>query len=122
VRREKRRHHELEVWRDALDLVEAVYRITASFPSDERFGLSSQLRRAAVSVPSNIAEGSARRTRAEFLQFLHIARGCLAEIETQIQIARRLKFFADDDALDELLDQVFAKLGGLLNSLKTTVP
>jgi len=70
VRGGKRRHHDLEVWRDALDLVEAVYRVTSSFPADERFGLTSQLRRAAVSVPSNVAEGSARRTRAELLQFL----------------------------------------------------
>lgn len=118
MRREKRRHHDLEVWRDALDLVEAVYRVTASFPSDERFGLTSQLRQAAVSVPSNIAEGAARRTRAELLQFLYIARGSLAEIETQIQISRRLDMLGNDADLDELLDRVLAKLGALLNSLK----
>lgn len=119
MRREKRRHHDLQVWSDALDLVEAVYRVTASFPPDERFGLTSQLRRAAVSVPSNIAEGSARKTRAELLHFLHIARGSLAEIETQLQISRRLKYLGDDDALDELLERAFARLGALLNSLKT---
>lgn len=118
MRREKRRHHELEVWRDALELVESVYRVTTSFPSEERFGLTSQLRRAAVSVPSNIAEGCARRTRAELVQFLHVARGSLAEIETQVQIARRLEMLATDDALDELIDRVFAKLGALINSLK----
>jgi four helix bundle protein len=118
VRRQPRRHHDLEVWRDALDLVEAVYRVTASFPADERFGLTSQLRRAAVSVPSNIAEGSARRTRAELLQFLYIARGSLAEIETQLQIARRLSYLTSDETLDELLDRTFARLGALLNSLK----
>ncbi len=118
MRRQPRRHHDLEVWRDALDLVEAVYRVTASFPADERFGLTSQLRRAAVSVPSNIAEGSARRTRAELLQSLYIARGSLAEIETQIQIARRLSYLTSDETLDELLDRTFARLGALLNSLK----
>jgi four helix bundle protein len=102
-------------------LVEAIYRITSSFPTDERFGLTSQLRRAAVSVPSNIAEGSARRTRAELLQFLYVARGSLAEIETQIQIARRLSYLAADDNLDDLLDRTFAKLGALLNSLKNPI-
>lgn len=117
--RRERRHHDLEVWREALDLVEAVYRVTASFPPDERFGLTSQLRRAAVSVPSNIAEGSARRSRAELLHFLHMARGSLAEIETQLQISRRLRYLGEDEALDELLDWVFAKLGALLNSLKS---
>jgi four helix bundle protein len=121
VRRQARRHHDLEVWCDALDLVEAIYRITSSFPTDERFGLTSQLRRAAVSVPSNIAEGSARRTRAELLQFLYVARGSLAEIETQIQIARRLSYLAADDNLDDLLDRTFAKLGALLNSLKNPI-
>lgn len=118
MRRQPRRHHDLEVWRDALDLVEAIYRVTSSFPADERFGLTSQLRRAAVSVPSNIAEGSAHRTRAELQQFLYIARGSLAEIETQIQIARRLSYLATDDILDDLLDRTFARLGALLNSLK----
>ena len=121
MRRQARRHHDLKVWCDALDLVEAIYRITSSFPTDERFGLTSQLRRAAVSVPSNIAEGSARRTRAELLQFLYVARGSLAEIETQIQIARRLGYLAADDHLDDLLDRTFARLGALLNSLKKPI-
>ncbi|NKF22234.1 four helix bundle protein [Solimonas sp. C16B3] len=112
----------MEVWRDALDLVAAVYRATASFPADERFGLTSQLRRAAVSVPSNIAEGMARSGRAELLHFLHIARGSLAEIETQIQIARRLDLLGEDEALDEQLDRVFAKLGGFLNAIKSSHP
>ena len=101
-----------------MDLVEAIYRVTAALPADERFGLTAQLRRAAVSVPSNIAEGSARRTRAELIQFLHIARGSLSEIDTQLQIAHRLRMLAPDPELDELLDRVLAKLGALLNSLK----
>lgn len=118
MRREPRRHHDLDVWRDAIDLVAVVYRASASFPPDERYGLTAQIRRAAVSVPSNIAEGSARRSRAELLQFLYIARGSLAEVETQLQIARRLAMLGDDDELDETLDKVFAKLGALINSLK----
>lgn len=120
MRREKRRHHDLEVWSDAVDLVEEVYRVTASFPPDERFGLTSQLRRSSVSVPSNIAEGCARRTRAELLQFLYVARGSLAEMDTQVEITRRLGYLADADALQKQIDRVFAKLGGLINSLKTT--
>lgn len=118
MRRETRRHHDLEVWRDAIDLVAVVYRASASFPPEERFGLTAQIRRAAVSVPSNIAEGSARRSRAELLHFLYVARGSLSEVETQVQIARRLLMLGDDDDLDEALDKVFAKLGGLINSLK----
>lgn len=101
-----------------MSLVEVIYRASASLPESERYGLTAQLRRAAVSVPSNIAEGSARRSRAELLQFLYIARGSLAEIDTQLQIARRLALLPADAALDELLDRVFARLGALLNSLK----
>lgn len=118
----RRRHHDLEVWRDSLDLVEAVYRATSSFPHDERFGLTAQLRRAAVSVPSNIAEGAARRSRPELMQFLYIARGSLAEIETQLQIARRLGYLAEDASLDALLNRVLAKLGALLKALKDKTP
>ncbi|MDT0497804.1 four helix bundle protein [Algiphilus sp. W345] len=122
VRREKRRHHELEVWRDALDLVEMIYQASSSFPSDERFGLSTQIPRAAVSVPSNIAEGAARGTRAELIHFLHMTRGSLSEIDTQWRIARRLGYLGEDEAIDEQLDCVFAKLGGLLNALKKPGP
>lgn len=117
MRRTGRRHHPLEVWRDALTLVQHIYALTASFPPDERYGLVAQLRRAAISVPSNIAEGAARRTQAELSHFLYVARGSLAEIETQLQIARMLNFTGEDPALDEALDRVFAKLGALINSL-----
>jgi four helix bundle protein len=78
----KRPHERLEVWRDAMDLVESIYRFSAVFPDAERFGLTSQLRRAAVSVPSNIAEGAARRSTPEYLRFLSIARGSLSEMDT----------------------------------------
>jgi four helix bundle protein len=118
VRREKRRHEELEVWRDAMDLVEAVYRLSASFPADERFGLTAQIRRAAVSIPSNIAEGSARRSRAELVQFLHIARASLSEVETHIQISRRLGLAVSIDQAAELADRVFAKLNAMIRSLQ----
>ncbi|MGO4780346.1 four helix bundle protein, partial [Lysobacter sp. 2RAB21] len=70
-----RPHEGLEVWRDAMDLVETIYRFSARFPDSERFGLTSQLRRAAISIPSNVAEGAARRSTKEYLRFLSIARG-----------------------------------------------
>src|SRR5271154_3028023 len=83
---------DLDVWRLSLDLAEAVYQCTASFPKSELFGLTAQMRRAAVSVPSNIAEGRSRSSTKEFLQFLSIALGSLAELETQFELAVRLGY------------------------------
>jgi four helix bundle protein len=78
----KRRHHDLQVWMEGMSLAKDVYAATASFPKEEIYGLTSQMRRAAVSLPSNIAEGAARGSKKEFLQFLVIARGSLMELET----------------------------------------
>jgi four helix bundle protein len=91
-------------------LVRVVYLVTQSFPADEQFGLSSQLRRAAVSVPSNIAEGAARRSKREFAQFLSVARGSLAEVETQVLIARDLGYLVQDE-------DILAAVSGLLRSI-----
>jgi four helix bundle protein len=85
-------YRDLQVWDKAMELVLEVYRITALFPQDERFGLTAQLRRAAVSVPSNIAEGHARTTRREYKTFLSIARGSVAEVEVQLTLAERLGY------------------------------
>ena len=85
-------YKDLIAWQKAMDVVEEVYQLTAKYPKDERFGLVSQTRRAAVSVPSNIAEGYGRRTRPEYVQFLHISRGSANEIETQLLLAIRLGF------------------------------
>ena len=114
----KRKHHELEVWREGINLVREVYSFTSAFPSDERFGLVSQMRRCAVSVPSNIAEGAARQTNKEFAHFLYIARGSLSELETQIIISRELGFLTEEKQLNDLLDKLFGKLGALLNHIK----
>jgi four helix bundle protein len=84
---EQGRFRDLRVWKEAVDLARAIYRLTATFPPDEKFGLTAQLRRAAVSVPSNIAEGSVRHSRRDFCRFLEISLGSLAEIETQLEIA-----------------------------------
>ncbi len=85
-------YKDLQVWQKAVEFVKTVYSITKKFPEDEKFGLVNQMRRAAVSIASNIAEGKARNTDKEFLNFLYIARGSAAEVETQIFIAKGLEF------------------------------
>ena len=88
---------DLVVWQRSMDLVEQIYEISKRFPADERFGLTSQIRRAAVSVPSNIGEGSRRKKRNVFRHFLDIALGSQAEVEVQLEIAYRLKFLSAAD-------------------------
>ena len=116
--RDPRRHHDLIAWQRAVDLVKAVYEITETLPDSERFGLVSQMRRAAVSIPSNIAEGAARHSSKEFVQGLYIARGSLAEIETQLVLCRELGFVKDVSALDQLISELFGVLSGLIRSLQ----
>ena len=86
-----RKHHELRVWSEAISLVKEIYRITSMFPREELYGLISQMRRAAVSVASNIAEGAARSGNREFMHFLYMARGSLSELETQVTVASPFK-------------------------------
>jgi four helix bundle protein len=113
-----RTHHNLRAWKLGMQLVEDVYQLTKGFPLAEQYGLTSQMRRAAVSVPSNIAEGAARESVAEFIRFLIIARGSLSELETQCLLAQRLGFSRSLEDLFGIIEQVFAQLGGLINSLK----
>lgn len=89
-------HKDLDVWRRSIDLVASVYKTTSLFPKEELYGLTSQIRRAAVSIPSNIAEGAARNHVNEFRQFLYIALGSGAELETQLIIAKMLGFISDE--------------------------
>ena len=86
-------HKDLDVWKQSIVLVEDIYALTKNFPSDEKYGLSSQIKRAVVSVPSNIAEGAGRKGDKEFIQFLYIAMGSLSELETQLILANRLQFY-----------------------------
>jgi four helix bundle protein len=111
----------LVVWQGAIDLVTEIYRRTALFPDHERFGLVSQLRRAAVSVPSNIAEGQGRLTKGEFRQFLGQARGSWMEIETQLIIARNLGYLREPEAktLFERTSEVGRMLNGLVQSIRS---
>ena len=103
---ELRTHKDLEVWKQSIDLVSTVYRISKTFPHEERYGLANQMRRAAVSIPSNIAEGAGRGSRKEFSQFLHIALGSLSEVETQIIIAKRLGYLDDSGDIEEQIQTV----------------
>ena len=114
-------HKNLDVWNRAMDLATEVYSITDQFPKSELFGLVSQTRRAAVSIPSNIAEGAARNSRKEYIQFLHVALGSIAELETQLLLATRLKLAPGTDLL-ERVERVRQLLLGLLRFLKRKAP
>ena len=105
-----------------MDLVLDVYRSMETFPKDEKFGLADQIRRAAVSEPSNIAEGAARQTKKEFAQFLHIAQASLSELDTQTELARRLGYLSEVgwQNLDVKMDRIDKLLTGLINHLNRT--
>ena len=107
-------HKNLEVWNDSMDLVELIYQSSRNFPDDEKFVLVPQIRRAAVSIPSNIAEGYARNSRKYLIQFLYISLGSLSELETQILISKRLKFSLPEG----ILDQIVMTRRKLLNLIK----
>jgi len=129
-----RPHRKLKVWNEAVGFVVDVYQATRSFPKTEQYALADQLRRAAVSIPSNIAEGAARQTKKEFIQFLYIAYpvkyigrfllhgagGSASEIDTQLEVARRLNYITDEakGELDTRLDAIGKMLTGLIKSLK----
>ena len=119
-RMELKTYRELDVWQKAMDLVVAAYSLSKGFPSEEKFGLTGQLRRAAVSIPANIAEGYGRSHRGEYLQHLSIARGSLAELETHLTVAVRLSFIDRSDAIESwsLSQEVGKMLNELMRSLE----
>jgi four helix bundle protein len=116
-----RTHEKLEVWKKSVDFVVEVYKLTDSFPNAEKFGLISQIRRASVSIPSNIAEGAARNSEKEFLQFLSISQGSTSEVATQILISFRLGFIDEKNYLDlsAKLNEIGRMLTGLRNHLRS---
>jgi four helix bundle protein len=114
-----KQYQDLIAWQKGITLVTAVYEITQSFPREEVYGLTSQLRRAAVSIPSNIAEGQGRATSGEFIQFLCHARGSLFEVETQIEVARQLDYLTIEQR--DLIIAKISELGRILNGLITSL-
>ena len=108
---------ELLVWQKSTELVARVYQITGSFPAEEKYGLASQMRRAAVSIPSNIAEGHMRATNKDFGQFLSIARGSCAELETQNVISKKLGYAREGDYVE--LDSKIEEISKMLSSLRS---
>ena len=112
-------YKDLTVWQKSMDLVVDCYHLSKQFPNQEMYGLTSQLRRAAVSVPANIAEGKHRHHLKEFIQHLSIALGSLAELETHCILAKRLNFISDNK-LHEILDKT-AEIGKMLNGLKNSL-
>ena len=120
ARYEGRAHYNLNAWLLSRQLVGAVYRLTQAFPKEELFGLTSQMRRAAVSIPSNIAEGSARTGAREFAQFLNVARGSLSELETQLLIASDLGYMRLDHPIFDTVDRVSKLITGLHKTISKT--
>jgi four helix bundle protein len=114
---------ELIIWQKAMDMIVDIYKISAKFPSEERYGLTSQIRRAVISVPSNIAEGFGRKTTSDFIHFLHISRGSLYEFQTQLEVSLRLSFISKNEA-DELLvkaKEIEKMINSLILSLKKRI-
>ena len=114
-------HKELKVWQKGIELVKVIYSETDSFPKAELFGLTSQIRRSAVSIPSNIAEGAGRNSDKEFIHFLYITLGSASELETQIIISKELNFLETDKAeiIQEMIFEIIKMTSSLIKSIKT---
>jgi four helix bundle protein len=114
-------HKDLDVWKKSVSLVTLIYEMTKGFPKDELYGLTNQIRRSAVSIPSNIAEGSARKGNKEFAQFLYIGLGSLSELETQLIIATNLKYISSEksEIIMNDLNDIRRMLVGLIKYVKT---
>ena len=116
-------YRDLIVWQKAMDLVETIYRTTAAFPKEEIYGLTSHVRRTAVSIPSNIAEGNGRNTTRDYLHFLGMAYGSVKEVETQVLIAERLRYIdsSHSSRLVQMTAEIARLISGLVNSLNRKV-
>ncbi len=114
-------HTDLDVWKKSMDFVENIYKMSSQFPKEEIYGLTSQIRRAAVSVPSNIAEGASRQGPKEFVQFLYISLGSLSEVETQTMLAKRLNFIGNTDIILKEITTIKKMLNGLIRNVKSKV-
>ena len=112
-------YRELLVWQRSIDLAVLIYKISSDFPSEERYGMANQIRRASVSIPANIAEGQARRTSGEFLQSLSVAQGSLAEVETFLVLSAKLGYVSEQDQ-DSLLEP-YVELNKMLTALMRSI-
>jgi four helix bundle protein len=113
-------HRKLTLWQKSVDFVAYIYSTLKKFPAEEKYGIVSQMQRASISIPSNIAEGAARKTRKEFMQFLYTARGSVSELDTQIEICLRLQYITLQQykELQDRLDEISKMLNGLISSIK----
>ena len=111
-------HKDLDVWKESMDLAKKIYTLTATFPKEEIYGLSSQMRRSSVSIPSNIAEGAARSSDKEFIQFLYISLGSLSELETQVILSSDFGFYHEHEIFT-YIEEIRKKLLGLIKYLKS---
>ncbi|TYA60075.1 four helix bundle protein [Formosa maritima] len=111
-------YKELLVWQKAMALVTLIYNLTKTFPEDEKFGLTSQMRKCSVSIPSNIAEGWGRLSRKNYIQFLRISRGSLYELETQILITKQLNYINDSEKVESLIIEISKMLNSLIRKLE----
>ena len=107
-------HKKLDLWNTAMELAVDIYSATENFPKDERYSLTDQIRRAAVSVPSNVAEGAGRQTRKEFANYLHMTQGSLSELDTQLELARRLGYLGHDNWM--IFDQQVERIDKMLHA------
>jgi four helix bundle protein len=110
-------HKDLDVWNKSMEFTEKIYQLTRNFPKEEQFGLTNQIRRSALSIPSNIAEGAARNSKKEFIQVIYVALGSLSEIETQLLLAKQLTFMGEVSIFDDV-ESIRKMLLGLIRFLK----
>lgn len=111
-------HKDLEVWKSSVQLVTEIYEVTKSFPKEEMYGLTSQIRRASVSIPANLAEGAARKNTKEYIQFVYISLGSISELETLLIISKNLGYLSDEAQLFQRTDAIRKMLSGLAEKLK----
>ena len=114
-------YKDLNVWKESIDFVESIYKIIKSFPKEETYALSDQIRRASVSIPSNIAEGASRNSNKEFVQFLYIALGSASEVETQLIIAKRLNYIMSIENELKEITKIRKMLNGLISAIKRKI-
>jgi four helix bundle protein len=113
-------HKDLEIWKLSIRLVKETYIVTRSFPAEEKYGLSSQMRRTAISIPSNIAEGAGRKSKKEFGNFLSISLGSLAELETQFVISKELEYLSDYSEIKAHIKRIRIMISGLMGKLNNS--